>query len=338
MPITVNFPANSPFTLQEFADIVDFIAVDAEVTSATTTQFSGGGFYGASPASFTANGTGFTLGQLGGENYIVGGTLDSLTFTTGGHSLSFTNMNIDMAVFGPIVFSDSTGANITAIEDYLLARDWSITMSNQDDIAPEGVLVGDNVPLNLLGDDFLNGRGGNDNLFGGDGNDKLLGGNGRDILSGGNGNDLLNGGGGRDILRGGDNNDRLLGGKSKDKLFGENGNDRLEGGDDNDILNGGGGRDRLDGGLGNDLLIGGGGTDRFIFDDLSGSDTIRGFNSKNNKEKIDLSNVTGITDFADLAANHMNQVGAHVVIDDGTISITVENVLLGDMNNGDFLF
>jgi hypothetical protein len=48
--------------------------------------------------------------------------------------------------------------------------------------------------------------------------------------------------------------------------------------------------------------------------------------------------VTGITDFADLAANHMNQVGAHVVIDDGTISITVENVLLGDMNNGDFLF
>ena len=338
MPITVNFPANSPFTLQEFADIVDFIAIDATPTSASPTQFTGTGFYGAQPASFVASGSGFATGLLGGDVYVVSGTLDSISFTAGGNTLTFSDMNINMAEFAPIIFADDTGADSTAIEDYLLARDWRITMGNLDDIAPEGVLVGDSVPLNLLGDDFLNGKGGNDNLFSGDGNDRVLGGAGNDILSGGSGLDILIGGGGRDLLRGGDDNDRLLGGNSKDTLFGDSGNDRLEGGAHNDILKGGAGRDKLIGGEGNDLLIGGGGFDRFVFDDMSGSDTIRGFSSASNQEKIELRNVTGITDFADLKANHMNQVGADVVIDDGTITITVENVLIGDMNKGDFLF
>ncbi|MBE1284647.1 MAG: hypothetical protein GJ676_15150 [Rhodobacteraceae bacterium] len=338
MAITVNFPANSPFTLQEFADIVDFVAVDAQVNGITATSFTGSGTYNGGAASFTANGVGFTLGQLGGDNYVVSGTLNNIVFTTGGNSLTFSNLNINMATFGPIVFNDANGFDITAIEDFLLARDWKISMSNNDDFARATDTVGDNVPFNPMGNDLFKGNGGNDNLFGGHGNDRLLGGVGNDILAGGVGNDLLSGHNGRDILNGGIGNDRLLGGNARDKLFGNAGNDRLFGNAGNDVLNGGGGNDRLDGGAGNDVLIGQGGLDIFIFNDLSGDDRIRGFNSSNNKEKIDLSAVTEITNFRDLRLNHMTQVGNDVVIDDGVISITVENTQLANMNPLDFLF
>ena len=338
MPITVTFPTNSPFTLQEFADIVDFIAVDASVNSVSATQFTGTGTYGLQPASFIASGTGFSLGQVNGENFIVSGTLDSITFTTGGNTLNFTNMNIPMDVFSGIVISDLQKFNPSAIETYLLSRDWNIRMSNQDDIAPEGVTVGDNVPFNMVNDDVLRGMGGNDNLFSGGGNDRVFGNSGRDTLDGGTGNDFLNGGGGRDLLRGGEDNDRLLGGGNHDRLFGEVGNDRLEGGTGNDTLSGGSGRDVLIGGTGSDLLIGGGGLDRFVFDDFSNSDRIRDFNANNNREKIDLRDVTAITDFADLKANHMTQTGADVLISAGAVTILVEDTLLGDMNKGDFLF
>ncbi len=179
-----------------------------------------------------------------------------------------------------------------------------------------------NVLDGFLGSDLLDGRGGDDSLIGDAGNDTLKGGNGADTLLGGSGSDLLNGGGGKDklvggggsdllnggggsdLLNGGGGNDNLVGGGGNDKLVGGRGIDILIGGGGNDNLVGSGGNDSLVGGGGNDSLVGGGGNDTFVFANRFGVDTIADF-AAGNAERIDLSAVTAITDFADLVAHHL---------------------------------
>ncbi len=76
----------------------------------------------------------------------------------------------------------------------------------------------------------------------------------------------------------------------------------------------------------------------FIFTDNFGDDKITDFEANNNFERIDLSGVTEITDFADMIASHMAQVGSDVVITDGDDSITLLGVNLADLDSIDFLF
>ena len=161
----------------------------------------------------------------------------------------------------------------------------------------------DNVKFNLRGDDVINANGGSDKIFAGNGDDRVNGGNGNDILEGGKGSDILFGDAGRDTLKGG------------------------------------GGKDTLSGGVGNDTLIGGKGSDLFIFGNNSGTDRIRDFEAKNNKEDIDLSRVDEITTFRDLKNNHMEQVDSDVVINDhaGT-RIILLNTDIGDLHAKDFIF
>lgn len=80
-------------------------------------------------------------------------------------------------------------------------------------------------------------------------------------------------------LRGRDGNDILHGRTGHDTLHGGYGNDRLYGEGGQDLLLGGKGRDVLAGGRGNDEMRGHGGRDVFVFGALSGTDTIRDFNS-----------------------------------------------------------
>ncbi|WP_268237019.1 calcium-binding protein [Neptunicoccus cionae] len=152
-------------------------------------------------------------------------------------------------------------------------------------------------------------------------------------IFGNNNANQLDGLSGDDTLRGNDGADQLQGGKGNDLLFG---------GEGDDTLGGNAGKDTLEGGAGNDRLTGGGGNDVFVFADGFGSDVLVDFNSKKNLERIDLSDVTSITDFKDLvkgSSPHMTQVGADVVIDAlAGNSITILNVSLGAMNNGDFIF
>lgn len=172
------------------------------------------------------------------------------------------------------------------------------------------------------------------------GNDMNVDGNGRNnTISGSGGDNTLNGLRGRDSLSGNGGRDRLIGGNGNDDLAGNKGNDRLFGGNGADHLQGGNGRDRLIGGNGNDDLAGGGGADTFRFANGFGTDTITDFAAGNDREKIDLSRVGSITDFSDLAANHMDQVGADVLIDDlGGNTITLVNTQLTDLHDADFLF
>lgn len=330
MTILVDFPSTGAFSLQDFAGIINFMAIDADIGSFSSGQFSGFGTYNGTFSVFTAIGSGFVPGQLGGEDYVVAGTIDVISFSSGGNSLQMTNVAIDLSVFAPIIYADDNGTNPTAIEDFLLGQSWNFQLGDGDDIAPSGSFVGDNVPFNLRGNDVLDGHAGNDQLFSGDGNDILRGGLGQDILEGGAGRDRLFGGSGLDLLIGGNGNDRLLGG---------GGQDELNGGAHRDRLFGGGGRDELNGGSGNDILRGDRGDDLFVFNRRLGHDTISDFNATDNGEKIDLADVRGIRNFRDLTNNHMVQDGDDVVISAGNRnSITLLNVDMADLGFGDFIF
>ncbi|KAG1650313.1 Iron-regulated protein FrpA [Nymphon striatum] len=224
------------------------------------------------------------------------------------------------------------------------------------------------------GDDLLNGQNQQDTINGGTGNDTLNGANGGDVLNGEDGDDSLNGGVGNDTLNGGDGNDTILGpeperhaaggdgsgsaagringGLGADTLDGGTGNDTLNGGDSNDSVDGGDGddllrgqnqQDTITGGLGNDTLYGGAGGDTFVFADGWGSDEIIGFEAFNT-EDVDLSGVTNITDFTDLVANHLVDMGGTAMIVDGVDSILLTGVDFADVgvglsySAGDFVF
>lgn len=321
MPIRVNFPVTGPFSTVDLADIIDFIAFEAMITSLSTSSFSGSGLYNGAPASYTATGSGFSTGLLGGETYVLTGTLQNITFNTGTTSVTVSTMNISMPSLSNFLFFEDSGMDPLALENFLMGQGWVINMGNGDDMAPIGTTIGDGADFNLRYNDILRGRGGDDVLFSGDGNDLIDGGKGSDDLSGGDGRDRLFGGNGQDILKGG---------AGADKLFGELGADRLFGG---------GGRDILNGGEGNDVLVGANGSDVFVFEDDSGRDRVSGFDALDSNEKIDLSAVSEIVDFTDLMDNHIRQLGRKVVIDDGAdVQINLLNTRLADLDASDFIF
>ena len=189
------------------------------------------------------------------------------------------------------------------------------------------------------GDDLLDGGFQADNLFGRGGEDTLRGGQGHDRLFAGDGNDFARGGSENDGLFGGAGDDTLNGESGDDRMFGEIGDDIMDGATGNDTLYGGAGFDKMIGGEGNDVLAGNFNADTFIFRDDHGNDTITDFDALNDLEKIDLSEVTAITSMSDLAANHMTQDGANVVIDTGDgNSITLNSVNISNLDGADFLF
>jgi len=175
--------------------------------------------------------------------------------------------------------------------------------------------------------------GGNDTAFGGLGDDELSAGTGSDVAYGAAGNDTIFGANGNDTLSGGAGNDELWLGRGNDVAYGSTGNDTLQGGADDDELWGGAGVDLLNGGGGDDTLRGGGDGDTFVFS--AGTDEVLDFGAG---DKIDLSGVAAITNFADLQTNHLSG-GANAVIDDGLgNTLTLAGVAEGTLQEGDFIF
>lgn len=321
MAITVTLPAAGSYTVDDLTDIFEFLAFDATLTGVSSTTLAGDGFFGAGAANFVATGSGFTPGVIDGEAYVVAGIVSTITFTSVKGTLKFTNVNIDMAGFSAAQAAEDSGADVFALENFLLGQAWNLKLTSGDDVIASTMLVGQGIPLVLRASDVIRGRGGNDTIEGGPGSDRLWGDNGNDTLIGGIDNDFLNGGKGGDTL---------LGGKGRDTLNGNLGNDTINGGSGNDII---------DPGKGVDICIGGEGADIFVFGNNYGVDRIRDFAARNNKEKIDLSAVTEIRSFADLSNNHMKQVDQDVVINDGAgTKIILIETDMANLGAADFIF
>ena len=86
----------------------------------------------------------------------------------------------------------------------------------------------------------------------------------------------------------------------------------------------------LAGGRGDDLLVGSGGFDTFVFDPHGGDDTIQDFDA-NDAERIDLSDVTQITDFIDLITNHLSSTDGTATIDYFGYSILLTGWTVADI-------
>ena len=115
---------------------------------------------------------------------------------------------------------------------------------------------------------------------------------------------------------------------------------QIHGNNGKNIISGGAGNDTLWGHGGADTLIGGAGSDTFVFAKGDGKDTIKDFAATGSSHDVlDLTGLASITDFNDLVKNHMKQVGSHVQINglNGDV-IILENVKIGHLDAGDFLF
>jgi Ca2+-binding RTX toxin-like protein len=152
-------------------------------------------------------------------------------------------------------------------------------------------------------DDYSNGRDGNDTIRSGYGDDSLFG----DV-----GNDRLDGGSDNDYVYGGVGTDYVMGGRSADFLYGGDDNDTLVGGD------------------GNDLLAGGNGADVFMFNIGDDTDTVTTFTQGLDKLRVaGMTATTAWTAVQDGTSTDLTVKGVHIIL---------QNTLVADMTNADFIF
>ena len=266
----------------------------------------------------------FLSGEGGNDTLIGGGGSDTLLGGTGidtaDYSASVLGVTVDL-ITRTGVGGDAQGDTIISVENLI--------GSNGDD-----VLIGTGVTFfeSQNGDmavNTLNGGGGDDTLRGGAGSDMLIGGAGTGdtadySTSYGAVNVSLTTETGRWNHAEGDTLNGI------ENLDGSNFNDTLIGDDLANVLRG------LNG---NDALTGNGAGDTFVFEDNFGSDTITDFDIADATEVINLANVTEITDFNDLMNNHLtSNLAGDAVIFDGTNTITLTNVLEGNLTMNEFDF
>jgi Ca2+-binding RTX toxin-like protein len=151
-----------------------------------------------------------------------------------------------------------------------------------------------------------------------------------DIFNASTGDDTVRGGYGNDLLHGDAGIDRIDGESGIDSVFGDAGNDEIIGGRGNDFLYGGDDNDIMRGGDGDDFLAGGNGADVFSFRMGDDTDTITTFT-----QGVDMLKMTGMTTATNWVAT---QSGANTVIDLMGIHIILQNTLVAQMTNADFIF
>jgi Ca2+-binding RTX toxin-like protein len=137
-------------------------------------------------------GTGLTY-QSVPEEALVGGTITGINFTLNGAHQG--NLSTSLAV-GDLLNAVATeeGGDTSAIEHFFMGFNWTYNGNNAADNVLPGLVVGDNVPFNLTGDDHISLSGGDDHFYSGDGNDTINTGAGFDQVFAGNGNDTITAG------------------------------------------------------------------------------------------------------------------------------------------------
>ena len=196
-----------------------------------------------------------------------------------------------------------------------------------------------------------------ENVIGSSFNDDLIGSNGANFIQGGAGNDVIRGRAGADALDGGAGIDTVSYEGSAQGVFvrlqgygdlsntqyafgGDAAGDTLTGfenviGSSNaDDIIGSEGVNRIDGGAGNDVIRGRGGSDIFVFKANSGQDTITDW-----QDGIDVIDVSSLGTNWTTISEGLSQVGNDAIIDlGGGNTITLKNVALGAIDQGDFQF
>ena len=156
---------------------------------------------------------------------------------------------------------------------------------------------GNDVILDLLGSNHIEGRGGNDTICTGPGNDVVLTLTGQDVVfdqgglnlvrtaagpdtvTTGRGNSRIATGKGSDTVTAGTGRNNIRLGKGRDRAVTSSGNDLIKGGAGRDTVAAGDGKNRLGGGRGNDKLRAGSGRDRL--NGGKGRDTCRADGGRN---------------------------------------------------------
>jgi Ca2+-binding RTX toxin-like protein len=281
------------------------------------------------------------IGGLGDDTYVVNTTGDIVTEVSGE---------------GTDTIQSSVTLTIAANVENLTLTGGSAINGTGNTVANEITGNGANNSLSgAQGNDTLYGGGGNDTLNGGLGNDTLIGGLGDDTYVVNTTGDIVTevSGEGTDTIQSsvtltiaanvenltltggsainGTGNtvaNEITGNGANNSLSGAQGNDTLYGGGGNDTLNGGLGNDTLIGGLGDDVLIGGGGRDIFVFDSLSGKDTLNDFNLSLDKIHFDSSIFTSLS--SGIVAENFVQAAAASEADDYLIYNTINNYLYYD--------
>lgn len=196
-------------------------------------------------------------------------------------------------------------------------------------------------------DDIIDAGSGNDVIMSGAGNDTINGGAGKDNIKAGAGDDFIDGGADADNMAGGDGNDTYVVDNAKDKIVEQagQGNDTVIASSDFSLAKlanvenieltgtgafsatGNAGANILDGNAGSNLLTGGAGADVFLFDDLTGTDTIADFVSGTDEIWIDNSVFTAFAADGALAAGNF-------VSGAGAVALEADDLLVFDTSNG----
>jgi len=116
----------------------------------------------------------------------------------------------------------------------------------------------------------------------------------------------------------------------------------ISGNSGDNVIKGMGGFDTLSGGKGNDRLSGGSDIDVFQFSTGDGKDVLTNFNVDSgggaSTDVLDISKWNAISDFDDLMAHHIKNVGGDAMIFAGADSILLTDVHKADLSNTDFVF
>lgn len=305
----ITFHNGTPSNPALFVAYVDMLLFDATLDNLTSTGFTGT----LGKLAFQVSGTGLSYTTILGTSYLTGGTLQGVDVLVGDVlSLRVADIGLSVPLVTAAVQAENAGTDLAAVENLFMTLNYRYFGNQAADVLPDNLVSGDNVTLQLKGNDYVSTGGGNDNFFlgagndtayGGDGNDSLQGADGDDLIHGENGKDVLGGGNGLDTIYGGVRRDRLRGDAGDDVLYGDDGNDFLFGGGNDDTLFGGAGADQLSGGRGKDVMFGGSGADTFVFSGITeigrgaNGDTIGDF--RRGTDRIDLSAMTlqdGMTD------------------------------------------
>ncbi len=278
----------------------------------------------------------------------------TVSIETAGSYLWFgsTNEDVSLSINGELLFetfsqpvsagflemTEGTHEFTVVYQHQTGAADLSLNVSSAD----AGIEIGNLLDSGLIGsatDHAYVNKTLSDDIFSGNGNDTVDAGYGDDTVYAGNNDDLVYGGIGNDLLIGQSGLDEIHGGEGDDTIYGGSEDDVLYGNDGADVFYGGVGDDTIVGGAGNDAILGKQGNDIFVFADGFGNDTVGDFEVANTLERIDLSEVSEISDYADLLASHVSQVAAHTVIDDGAgNSVMLKWVALDELTPDSFLF